>query len=485
MLNDQYTNPFINDFANHIEKKILIIKRIKENKELNPIFINLIFSALISNKASKKIKDQFLFIDDASSIVSSEIKHLFNKSNKMGLKVMLFTKPFDNEINAETSKIINDNSANKIYMKMDNVISIKEAFSISFNKILQKASEEKGYMGSKLDMRVSTGEEEILALAHMTKIKEREFILNSNEEVLLCQTIKEDEPDYNKIKNELLKNFKEVVSDKILIKIVEKGLSDIDLYQFKNDCSINGNNDIKYNGLIKENILPLMNVNLKEHSYNVFYVALSKFKKDTDLEIALVASLFHDFGKSELIRDKYIGTEYGDDYKKHTLVSKIYIEEELKPLFKEDLSILETISMLVENHHTENNKLKRNKEISFISTSDYKARTLEVEVLENKNFMRANFLNKLKFEEIELEKENEERAQHKKDSEAIIEFRKKKIILKRKVDGIITVDLLIKLKEISHIEFNYSSVRIFMKSNFVNEVSNVSNKDKDKLIELV
>jgi len=190
---------------------------------------------------------------------------------------------------------------------------------------------------------------------------------------------------------ELYERFAELIDyKKVLLGIVKKGLEDVDKYNFEEDSSINKNATADTEHLrtqFSTAFVELENINLKDHTLRVFRLALEDGEKRgraIDVAIPILASLFHDFGKSSLIRKHHIGQDEGKTYKKHAAVSKIYIEEELRPLFKTSSETIDMLSMLVENHHPSNNKMKRDTNIAFIIKADHDARKEEIKLIKEK-----------------------------------------------------------------------------------------------------
>jgi len=189
----------------------------------------------------------------------------------------------------------------------------------------------------------------------------------------------------------LYQKFAEIVDfKKGLLEIAKKGLEDIDRYNFSDDASINkaAASDIEHlRADFSTSFALLENINLKEHTLRVFKIAIEEGeKKGRAIQVAvpILACLFHDFGKSALLREKHLGIESGKAYRKHAAVSKIYIEEEIRPEFKSSEETINMLSRLVENHHPSNNRMKRNEDIAFIIKADQQARKEELKILKEK-----------------------------------------------------------------------------------------------------
>lgn len=191
---------------------------------------------------------------------------------------------------------------------------------------------------------------------------------------------------------DLFKRFSAVVDYKpVFLELAKKGLEDIDIYNFADDPSVVKSATMDTEHLrtsFSTSFVLLENINLRDHTLRVFENAIIEGeKKGRAIQIAIpvLASLFHDFGKSELIRKKHLGEEQGSKaYKKHAAVSRIYIDEEIRPLFKNSEETIEKLAILVENHHPAVNKMKRNEDIKFIIDADHNARKDEIKLIKEK-----------------------------------------------------------------------------------------------------
>lgn len=135
----------------------------------------------------------------------------------------------------------------------------------------------------------------------------------------------------------------------------------------------------------------LKNTSLLQHSLNVFQNAIDIGRaKGRVMQIAtpILGALFHDFGKSEQLRNELIGEERTPSaYKSHASVSGIYIQEKLSRSFYEltnetPSTMLESLFFCVANHHPKDKRQLSDIGISLIKNADMKAR--EVEFKENK-----------------------------------------------------------------------------------------------------
>lgn len=442
------TNPILDGFKNDEKGQILIVKSNYEIKEYSSMINKFLFSMLISEygkiraNGEKFTRDMFLFIDEVNYRDFNGIEQVYNKAGGLGLRVITSSQasPISDNCEEDIAKIIHNNTSTKIYIKMKNPSN--ENNSINLIK------------------------EDIKSL------KNREFVIQSSRLETKGTFPTQEKSDYlidkddwlNTDLNYLYLEFKRLVKNEKLQKIVKKGLEDIYKYKFKDDKSIDS--DLYY--LKKEFESGYMNfekINLKEHSLNVFQVGLNKFKNidnvDFDYELALVATLFHDFGKSRLIQK-----EFSEEIKKeregigeslsHSNISYRYIQSILRKDFKEEDEIINKVSDLVKNHH---NKKENNSSFGFfVASSDYKAREIELFILnQDINFQR-NILSKRL---TELDKEFEDNRLKELDyfekrnktfdfinSDSFVMYEEDKIVCK------------VGRKSISHIKLDYKSSKL-------------------------
>ena len=218
--------------------------------------------------------------------------------------------------------------------------------------------------------------------------------IRNEREKELRDTAKGSIPEINttdEVIKDLFIQFAEVVDfKKALLEIAKKGLEDIDKYNFADDPSINkaASSDIEHLRTdFSTSFALLENINLKDHTLRVFRIAIEEGqKKGRAIQVAvpILACLFHDFGKSNLLREHHMGVESGKAYRKHAAVSKIYIEEEIRPAFRSSEETINMLSMLVENHHPSNNRMKRQEDIAFIIKADHDARKEEIKIIKEK-----------------------------------------------------------------------------------------------------
>ncbi len=150
-----------------------------------------------------------LFIDEGGSVMYPGVEALFNKAGGIGLRIFIFTQSFadyEDTLGAEVSKIVNDNTNTKLYLKMNDASSRKQ-LEEAFGKVRVSTP---GYGGSKLDMRITVKEEEkpLLLSSHIAEMKKQEFLLQYKEGNFICCAPAQDDPDYwcemPKIKSEEL-----------------------------------------------------------------------------------------------------------------------------------------------------------------------------------------------------------------------------------------------------------------------------------------
>ena len=399
---------------------------------------------------TSEIKNISLFIDEAGSVLFPGIEHLFNKSKDLGLRVFSFSQPFEEygiSIGKELNKIIQDNTKINIYMKSSDIY---------LNKELEKTDDD--------------------LIKEITFLKKRDFILTHKKNKYRGISVSQENPkyilntdDFYSLEiNNIYLSFSEVVSSNRLRELVKFGLREIIKYKFNEDISINIKSSIDTEHLKKDfpdSFNLFRDINLKTHTLNVFSVGINKFKNTSDekykedMTISLIATLFHDFGKSKLLRENQIGSESGSEYKKHAKVSKIYIEEELLPRFKELEPLIEQLSFIIENHHSSTNRMKRNNKISFLMTSDHEARRLELKTLRRGyNDMNYREIFNLKLEEKSKDilsiKEDEVKNKEKEEKETKVIHKSNKIYIYKK-DIILEI---INKDSISRISFLYRNI---------------------------
>ena len=196
-------NPIMDGFRNENHGQILIIQPFPlKYKKASDAFVKVFFAMFtaafgdIGASGRKLPRELFLFIDEGGSVLYPGVEHLFNKAGGLGLRIMIFTQSFadyDAELGPEISKIVNDNTNTKIYMKMNDLASRTE-IADSFGSTMEATNT---YMASKLDMRISTGDSEkaLFTPAHIAKLQKQEFLLQRKEGFYFCVGPIQYDPD--------------------------------------------------------------------------------------------------------------------------------------------------------------------------------------------------------------------------------------------------------------------------------------------------
>lgn len=197
-------NPIMDGFMNDKQGQILIIQPFPLIfKKASDAFVRVFFSILssfygnIGAAGRTSPREIALFVDEGGAVLYAGVEHLFNKAGGLGLRIFIFTQSFadyDAELGPEISKIVSDNTNIKIYMRM-NDSSSRELVSESFG---QYRSNEVKYQGSKLDIRVSTGQEEryLLLPAHMGDMQKQEFLLQFGDGRFYCCAPFQPDPSF-------------------------------------------------------------------------------------------------------------------------------------------------------------------------------------------------------------------------------------------------------------------------------------------------
>jgi hypothetical protein len=197
-------------------------------------------------------------------------------------------------------------------------------------------------------------------------------------------------PDgYNNI-NELYKRYAKITNyNPNLILICKIGLESLFEYNFIETSSVpsvSANETEHLKDFFGKDYELLSQVNLFEHTINVFTTGLIEAEnKGRTLQVAipLLGCLYHDFGKSENIRDTLGASpnarhaEVSGDFVSHILFDKMrdYIS------FKENeftMDEIETLKRLVTNHHQKNTKESG---VKFIKKADTASRAQELRKL--------------------------------------------------------------------------------------------------------
>lgn len=194
-------NPIMDGFMNESHGQILIIQPFPLIfKKASDAFVRVFFSILtsfygnIGAAGRGSPREIAMFVDEGGAVLYPGIENLFNKAGGLGLRIFIFTQSFadyESELGPEISKIVNDNTNIKLYMRMNDPNSrkqIQETFGKY--KIIDSM-----YQGSKLDMRISATSEErdILLPAHMGDMQKQEFLLQFGDgKFYVCAPFQDD-----------------------------------------------------------------------------------------------------------------------------------------------------------------------------------------------------------------------------------------------------------------------------------------------------
>lgn len=197
-------NPIMDGFKNPNHGQIVVVQPYPlKYKKASDAFVRVFFAMFTAafgdiGAAGRRFpRDIALFIDEGGSVLYPGVEALFNKAGGLGLRILIFTQSFadyDAELGPEITKIVNDNTNTKLYLKMNDTGSRKE-ISESFGQVMTSDGK---YMGSKLDMRISTGDAEkyVLTPAHIAKLQKQEFLLQSKEGFFMCVAPNQLDPEY-------------------------------------------------------------------------------------------------------------------------------------------------------------------------------------------------------------------------------------------------------------------------------------------------
>lgn len=196
-------NPIMDGYKNVHHGQILVIQPYPLiYKDASDAFVRIffaMFTAAFGNiGASGRMlpRELCLFIDEGGSVLYPGVEALFNKAGGIGLRIFIFTQSFadyEDTLGAEVSKIVNDNTNTKLYLKMNDASS-RDQLEKSFGKVRVQSP---SYAGSKLDMRISMKDEEkpLLLSAHIAEMKKQEFLLQYKEGNFICCAPAQHDPD--------------------------------------------------------------------------------------------------------------------------------------------------------------------------------------------------------------------------------------------------------------------------------------------------
>jgi len=171
--------------------------------------------------------------------------------------------------------------------------------------------------------------------------------------------------------------------------IMRRILEDLEYYEFESDPSVMTSATADTSHLRErfgpEDFALLARIDLKDHTIRVFRIAMEMAKKkgrSTQYLLPVVGAVLHDFGKARQLRQAVIGRESGP-YKAHALVSKLYIEDMLRPMFPDNEETISQLEFMVENHHSNNTRIKKDSNVSFVMEADQAARKEERKLLKS------------------------------------------------------------------------------------------------------
>lgn len=197
-------NPVIDGFKNEKQGQILIIQPYPLiYKKASDAFVRVFFAMLtafygnIGASGRGAPRNIAMFVDEGGSVLYPGVEALFNKAGGLGLRIFIFTQSFadyDDQLGPEISKIVNDNTNIKAYMRMNDPDSRKQ-IADAFGKVMARSST---YAGSKLDMKISAGEKEMYLLLpnHIADMAKQEFLLQYGDKRFLCAAPVQLDPNY-------------------------------------------------------------------------------------------------------------------------------------------------------------------------------------------------------------------------------------------------------------------------------------------------
>jgi len=179
--------------------------------------------------------------------------------------------------------------------------------------------------------------------------------------------------------------------------MVKLGIEDIFKYKFSEDPSVTtvgGGDTAHLQKMFATRFTDLSKINLEDHTLNVFENALNMAEKSgraSTMSLSIIASLFHDFGKSSKIKKELLGEGMQRGTKAHAEISALYLQDllflKLYNIIDDGYSITEAterLEFLVKNHHPANKDQKEDLEIAFIVNVDHEARKQEFNSLRSK-----------------------------------------------------------------------------------------------------
>jgi hypothetical protein len=169
-------------------------------------------------------------------------------------------------------------------------------------------------------------------------------------------------------------------------------IEDMINYTFSEDPSVvvAASNDTNHlQQLFGQSFSNLSQVNLEEHTINVFEEAVQKAKgkgRSSGIVIPMIAALLHDFGKSTGIRSEILGEAGSRGYKAHAEVSAAYVREilsvKLYNKFQEiPADTIDLLANIVKSHHPSQQKSKNDPGVAFVIEADHLARKKEYKAI--------------------------------------------------------------------------------------------------------
>lgn len=199
--------------------------------------------------------------------------------------------------------------------------------------------------------------------------------------------------------NELFYKAMELYKTKpAILFIIKEGFDDMVALDFKGDPSVVSVGSAVDTAHLRDIVGPrfadLRNVNLEEHTLNVFEEALlkSELSGRSTSTMGVIGALFHDFGKSSKIRETLLGEGMQRGTKAHAELSQMYIQDMLlnKVYYliengKIPMTFIDSLAELVKNHHPQNARMKEDVDIKLVMQSDAAARKKEMKNLKLEN----------------------------------------------------------------------------------------------------
>jgi hypothetical protein len=197
-------NPVMDGYRNKEHGQILVLQPFPLIfKQASTAFVRIFFAMFTAaygniGAAGRGFPREIcLFIDEGGAVLYPGVESLFNKAGGLGLRIFIFSQSFadyDDALGKDVSKIVNDNTNIKLYLKMNDAES-RAQIQNSFGKVRIASA---GYAGSKLDLKVQINESEkdLLISAHIADMKKQEFLLQYQDGRYICCAPSQPDPDY-------------------------------------------------------------------------------------------------------------------------------------------------------------------------------------------------------------------------------------------------------------------------------------------------